>query len=210
MADPFNCPRCHALISAWSLVVSWSSTNDISWNRRQVIFQCNNTRCRTWIIKEYFIGWSSNAIWYPSNPEDFDFSPYPLLSEVSSDFVNLYNQARNIEQLWYKEIAWPWYRKAIEFLIKDYAISLLEWEDIDKERDKITNMNLQQCINNYITEDEIKQIATRAYWLGNDQTHYYQKWENKDIDDLKWVINLTLYFLEGKLKSKKLLSEMPE
>src|SRR5687767_3154472 len=40
-------------------------------------------------------------------------------------------------------------------------------------------------------------IAKRATWLGNDATHYYRKWEDKDIHDLKNLIELTVLWIES-------------
>jgi hypothetical protein len=37
--------------------------------------------------------------------------------------------------------------------------------------------------------------------LGNDELHYVRKWENKDINDLKKLIDATLHYISlEKLK----------
>ncbi|MEI7478389.1 MAG: hypothetical protein WCJ81_08155 [bacterium] len=92
----------------------------------------------------------------------------------------------------------------MEFLIKDYVIS----GNPDKS-EQIGEMNLQSCINTYISDEDIKQISTRAYWLGNDQTHYYKRWEAHDIDSLKELIELTIHFLEKKIRAQKIIADMP-
>ena len=38
-------------------------------------------------------------------------------------------------------------------------------------------------------------MAKGAIWLGNDETHYERKWVDKDIDDLKTLIDLTLHWI---------------
>jgi hypothetical protein len=77
-----------------------------------------------------------------------------------------------------------------------------------EEVSKIQSMPLQQCVKNYITEASIKDMAERAIWLGNDETHYVRKWENKDLQDLKNLIDLTVYFISMNLKAFKYLEEM--
>lgn len=58
------------------------------------------------------------------------------------------------------------------------------------------------------TQPDIKEMAKRAVWLGNDETHYVRKWEDKDIQDLKNLIDLTVYFISMTLKAKKYREEM--
>ncbi len=55
---------------------------------------------------------------------------------------------------------------------------------------------------------EIKGMAERAIWLGNDETHYVRRWADKDIKDLKNLIDLTVYFISMKIKAKKYKKEM--
>ena len=42
-----------------------------------------------------------------------------------------------------------------------------------------------QVISRYIDDSNIKNVAKRAVWLGNDETHYIRKWEDKDLSFLK-------------------------
>jgi len=99
------------------------------------------------------------------------------------------------------------YRKSLEFLIKDYLMS--EMED-ESEKEQIKNKFLGACINDDVKSEKIKAVAKRAAWLGNDETHYNRKWENKDVSDLKRLIDLTLHWIESEIDTKKLLEDMPE
>jgi len=54
-------------------------------------------------------------------------------------------------------IAGPGYRKALEFLVKDYLCSLLP-----KEEDKVKVMPLANCIATYVDHEKLNQMATRA------------------------------------------------
>ena len=95
------------------------------------------------------------------------------------------------------------YRKALEYLIKDFTIGNNP-DDIAK----IQKMPLQQCVQKYIDHSDIRAMAERAIWLGNDETHYIRKWESKDIKDLKNLIDLTVYYLSVALKAKRYREEM--
>jgi len=51
-------------------------------------------------------------------------------------------------------------------------------------------------------------VAKRATWLGNDETHYLRKWESKDINDLKTLLQLTINSIENQLLAKAYESDM--
>ncbi len=63
------------------------------------------------------------------------------------------------------------------------------------DQTSIEKMPLQQCIEKYIEDRYLKAAASRAVWLGNDQTHYVQKFENNDISDLKKLITATVHWI---------------
>lgn len=46
-----------------------------------------------------------------------------------------------------------------------------------------------------IDNPQLKTAASRATWLGNDQTHYEQKYQDKDISDLKRLIDLSVHWI---------------
>ena len=53
-----------------------------------------------------------------------------------------------------------------------------------------------------------KSVALRATWLGNDESHYYRKWEEKDFEDLKTFLRLTINSIENQLLVEKYENEM--
>lgn len=116
------------------------------------------------------------------------------LTTLSPQFVKIYNQASAAESSSLDEIAGIGYRKALEFLIKDFAIS----QNSD-DTDKIKNMQLSPCINEYIDNAKIKQLAIKSAWLGNDETHYVRKFEDRDINDMKKFIDALVYFISMDL-----------
>jgi hypothetical protein len=127
------------------------------------------------------------------------------IAGVSQVFVTVYGQASWAEQNGNTEIAGVGYRKALEFLIKDYLIRKYP----DKEN-TIKRTLLGTCIRTYADDTRIKTVAERAVWLGNDETHYERLWEGKDISDLKRLINLTVNWIVMEIETETALSEMPD
>src|SRR3712207_6141464 len=113
----------------------------------------------------------------------------PIIKTLSPIFYEIYNQAYKAQQLELTQICGPGYRKALEFLIKDYIMSKLD----EGQRDSIKKKLLAQCINDNIENTQIQEVAKRATWLGNDETHYLKEWLDKDISDLVQTIDLTIY-----------------
>ncbi|GAA6336162.1 hypothetical protein I080019B2_09090 [Bacteroides stercoris] len=129
-----------------------------------------------------------------------------IISELSPNFCEIYNQAYIAEQTNLMQICGTGYRKSLEFLIKDYLISITP----EDQHETIRNKFLNNCIRDNISNINIKTVASRAVWLGNDETHYTRKWEDKDINDLKSIIELTLHWIESEIRTQKLLEDMPE
>lgn len=180
-------------------------------NRELVVFmECTNPECKN-IFSTLFIFnitkriFTFDKILPAPSPAREIFSD--IINEVSSTFDQIYNQALAAEQLGLDQICGVGYRKSLEFLIKDYLISNLESED---NKDKIKKKRLGACIENDVTSENIKAVAKRATWLGNDETHYVKKWEDKQVEDLKGLIKLTIKWIETEIETKKLLADMPE
>ena len=63
-------------------------------------------------------------------------------------------------------------------------------------------------VNEYIEDQGIKDLAERALWLGNDETHYLKKWIDKDLHDLKFLIEMTCYHIHMVSMRQKVVGEM--
>lgn len=175
-----------------------------------VVLKCPINKCRKVFIGifgyelkkgGYFVG--PGAV-FPVLPKEETF--HSIIQEISPSFVKIYNQAYFAEQYNLDLIVGPGYRKALEFLIKDYAIQISE----ESEKDIILNTHLGKVINTYIEDKRIKDTAKRAAWLGNDETHYSRKWEDEDLGTLKLLINLTTRWIESVELTKKTILDMPE
>lgn len=194
-----ECPRCHCGIVAQDI--------------KPVVYDCSRgrfvtvlnfcPRCQSCFITTYqIISYErcGKLIYTPDHliasepptPNAIIFSP--LLTEISSDFVEIYNQAYQAEIYSLSHIAGMGYRKALEFLIKDYAIHFNP-----TEAETIKEQALAQCIKTYIDNPKIKTLAERSAWLGNDEVHYVRKHPDFDINDLKRFIDTCVDYIEMEL-----------
>lgn len=115
------------------------------------------------------------------------------------DFVSFYHQSEKAEHSGLKDICGVGYRKALEFLVKTYLI------DVKKFDAKIIeSTSLGNCISK-IDNEPVKACARNAARLGNDQTHYKQKYQNKDISDLKTLIEIVVLWLNLEHKAQEQL-----
>ena len=112
------------------------------------------------------------------------------INKISPQFVKIYNQSLQAENIGLDEIAGLGYRKSVEFLIKDFAI----YKNPEKE-DEIKNTWMKVCIEKYIDNEQIKILAERSDWIGNDEAHYVKKQEDRDITDMKKFIKAMVYFI---------------
>jgi len=156
-------------------------------------------------IEKSSVGWETDYSWYsfersePYRPSESSFPENIKL--ISPSFCSIYSQAKNAEELGLRDICGIGYRKALEFLIKDYIINKKTELGLDEEVIKKTSLG--NCIRHHINDPNVREMAELAAWLGNDETHYYRKWENKDLADLKELIHLTMNTIDSNMIFEK-------
>ncbi len=202
---PEECPYCLRGIKP---IDHWTGhhlnlSNPIQWNNTHFyIKQCTYKDCNKCFIVEHRFNESHALVpilWKKRKVFSWD------IKDISPNFEDIYNQAFAAEQDWLTEICWWWFRKALEFLIKDYLISVKP----EKETD-IKKVQLWPCINNYLDNQNIKNVAKRASWLWNDEIHYIRTWWTKDLEDIKALINMTVNWIELEIQTRQSLIDMPE
>ncbi len=210
---PTVCPLCHHAIHIQNTLavnhvnLSAKAISRTSINNKkhfELIFRC--PRCFEAFIGKYFYSGggarSANQSLYnlkalaPQSTKTEEAGE--IISAISDRFDSIYRQAQIAEQSDLLEICGPGYRKALEILVKDYCIH----RAVD-DAEKIKKMFLGQCISVYVKDGSIKDMANRATWLGNDETHYERIWENHDLDDLKNLLDLTMGFIEQEIKAEQ-------
>ena len=174
----------------------------------QYIFRCTSQKCQKLFIASYDITGSKNNAHVctlksvaPITPQIEIFSE--SIEEISQTFIEIYNQALEAEAANLSQLVGIGLRKSIEFLIKDFAVN----QNADK-KEEIQKEFLGSCINQYIEDPNIKECAKRAVWLGNDETHYMRRWEDKDINDLKRLVKLTVNWIENVLMTQQYIKDM--
>lgn len=199
---PDFCPHCNIKGRPNFLLARYKTFPDMLIHSS---FECNNKECKKIFLADYNMWtWSPKLInVYPKIYLSREFSD--ILSNLSPQFCKIFNQSVKAESQQLDEIAGVWYRKALEFLIKDYLII-----NKPEAKDTIELSMLGKCIDSYIDNVKIKQVAKRAVWIWNDETHYVRKWENKDIEDLKKLIELTINWIQMEIQTNELLEDMPE
>jgi len=143
---------------------------------------------------------------FPDNTAPKEFSRH--IHAISTQFIEIYNQSLSAESRNLSEICGIGYRKALEFLVKDYLISKIAVDD-DAAIQAIRQKFLGRCIKEDITNENIKICAERATWLGNDETHYERRFENKDVTDLKRLVDLCVKWIEMELETQEALGLTP-
>ncbi|UOQ96168.1 DUF4145 domain-containing protein [Hymenobacter sp. 5317J-9] len=201
---PNHCPFCHYLIRPIPLYGL-----NIGQNQQLDVFMaCPNSICKKGFIAYYNYNYINNDYNYSGGMTSGNIIRKEIptsVSGISTQFGVIYNQAFAAEQQSLFEICGVGYRKALEFLIKDYAI-----EKEPSKQETIEKKALMACINEYVNDTRIKLVATRAVWLGNDETHYVRKWEGKNLDDLKRLIDLTMHWIEMEKLTEGFGVDMPE
>lgn len=208
-----NCPFCNSKVVPVLRVLMTGHNVDGANLRFLARFPCCN--------KEYFVNCDKGDYRYNSGlstrcdakwtaeelpKEIIQLKAIPeIIDEISPNFRSIFEEAQAAQHLGYTQICGGGYRKALEFLIKDYATIL--YPDKDEE---IKKMELGNCISQYVDNDLIKCFANRASWLGNDELHYLRKWEELDLLDLEGFIDQAIMAIDLEERRKELERSMPK
>lgn len=190
------CPYCHTEISHHKVFITPFYEKDTK--RFAILFEC--LRCHDYFVVTYrwssdFCDYSHEAIYQPI---DIPRLP-PLHTDIPKnieehfpEFKVIYEQSFQAESLGLTAICGMGFRKALEFLVKSYSIS-----KAPDEKQKIKSETLSQSINRL--DEKLKILAKAISWIGNDETHYVRKWENKDVTDMKQFISALMSFISAEI-----------
>lgn len=188
---PTMCPHCSVAIRPIYLYSYLAYFSDNYHGILYALFSC--PQCKEVFLATYSHSDESGENEYlgvlPHTESKVSFSEN--INVISPDFVEIYNQAYLAEQSELTRICGMGYRKALEFLVKDYAI----YKNPD-DSDKISSMSLAQCIDKYIQPSMIKTLAKASAWIGNDETHYQRKHPDVSFEELKAYISALVSFID--------------
>lgn len=199
---PDTCPSCltalePTILTGMFLPFDSSDSDDIG--MLYVLYHC--PKCDECFLGKYhyhygdYLLYHAQLICYLPHPKRSENFPQNI-QDVSPKFVEIYNQAFLAEQQGLTEICGLGYRKALEFLVKDYAIFLNE-----NDSDSIKPMHLANCIDKYIESSHIRNLAKASAWIGNDETHYTRKHEDYGLSHLKSFIAAATSLISSELSA---------
>lgn len=202
---PEYCPHCGKNISPEKIHSSASEDSYSSENARFVVtFRCSRSTCKKYFAVEYIFESMSklcSIVEYNYRPQIKVKLPENI-EIVSPVFVEIYSQATVAEREVLDQIAGVGYRKAAEFLIKDYAIS-----KNPSDEEHIKSIMLGKVIADYLNDfPKIQALAKSVAWIGNDETHYVRRHDGKDIQDLKKFILSAAQFIAADYDAEEALS----
>lgn len=192
-----KCPLCHVALHPDVLSALLFEY------RLYVVHRCPN--CEDVFYATYF---NQADTYFLSDvfPNRFENVALPeSIETLSPKFSEVYSQAESAEEQGLTEICGMGYRRALEFLVKDYLC-----QNDSEHEEEIQKQPLAACIKNRITDHRIKTLAERATWIGNDETHYIRKHENLDVQDMKRFIHAMLAYIEAEQAFEYALSIEPQ
>lgn len=202
LAVPEFCPICNCYCEPKFLKNSYNEHETVT--IISAFFycgHCKSTYCASYQIENYKIpdmqpifvfsgarltGISPNE----SNVESFKYSEVIELSPRSNE---IFKQSQRAENYSLDEIAGMGYRKTLEILVKDYLIKIEP-----EQEESIKKKELGKCIND-LKDENLKTLASRCAWLGNDESHYIRKHTELDINTLKDLLDGLITFIHLKL-----------
>lgn len=191
---PNECPRCHSGMLP-NEVFAIQYTNGKHMDMAYVAFRC--PVCEDFFSTEYLVDeYGSSMMVIGSYPYLYEEEPFSKgIKELSPKFCQIYNEAKHAESEKLNEISGVGYRKALEFLVKDFAI-----KNKPDDKEAIAECWLGQCIKDHIDDNRIKKLAEKASWLGNDEAHFLRQYGDIDtIDKIKIFIKAIVNFIESYL-----------
>lgn len=223
---PDKCPVCHHRIEPQII----GDPQIVKGQHVYHVLRCPSQECKTPFFGVYnYVQQEPSGIFAYSYSHSTPIVPTKPdrsrnIEAVSPSFYAIFDQANAAEQYGLSEIAGPGHRKALEFLIKDYA-SREARERLEQataasdavaaaaaqsDVDTVRSMALANVIANRIQDDDVRDMAARAAWLGNDETHYTRLWANHDLEDLKHLLSLVTGFVDRKEQARRYREQMPK
>lgn len=127
------------------------------------------------------------------------FSEYKISPEIKEEFpefISILQQAISAEEYGLDKLAGMGYRKALEFLVTDYLISL-KIKDAPKDwlQDPKTTLGKKiECLPN----EKLITLAQATAYIGNDETHYSRQHPEHGIDSIKMFLKAILSDIDNE------------
>ncbi len=170
---PEHCPFCNHDISLNCVFSCQSKTG------RVYVFLCPRTECQA----VFFTRWDDGKVMtYPAEANMNEISA--KIATISPNFYEIYRQSNLAENSGLNMICGMGYRRAAEFLVKDYLVT---FGNLGKSKEEIYKMGFSSAIHK-LPDQQLIDISKASSWLGNDETHTFKKWSDYDVQNLKSFI----------------------
>ncbi|MEG0471104.1 MAG: hypothetical protein RR588_02105 [Solibacillus sp.] len=197
-----NCPHCKKSVAPKVIYSNYIWNTEYNAQGIEIVLECPRDRCKKVYLakvvyqeygdeeynQKYLIDW----IIYPAKYEKFEDEEVEKFSPM---FIEIYNQTLKADEMNLSEIVGLGYRRATEFLVKDYIKNLIKEGEIKEitVEDVEKSYRTSNLIQKYIRDNRIKDVAKKFFDLSNDYAHYEKIYTHRDINDLKVLIKLLIY-----------------
>ncbi len=208
---PDECPICHRGIDPRFLAGVVRSSAEMEEADVELVFQCPRRDCARAFIGRYRGLYDQGLGDYlmelrGTAPHTPPAAAHPdEVAAVSPRFVSAVAQARAAEAWGLGELAGCGYRRALEFLVRDFCARRSP-ADVAAIRRKA----LGHVIEDHVDDPGVRECARRAAWLENDEAHEPRRWQEKDIALLKDLLALTESWVNTALLASRLLGAPPD
>ena len=196
------CPHCNTTIRPIIQSIAGNETNS-----DYCFLTLSCTACEKYYYETFKFTYSYESSFGRSRAIFDSCATYPMPSPQIDlpdgiklyypEFTRIYVQSAVAENLQLFEICGMGYRKALESLIKQYAVELFP-----DEKSKIDSELLLPTINRFASDD-IKALAIASAWLGNDHAHLIAKYPDCDLEQLKSFIKVLCQFILSNKEVEK-------
>ena len=118
------------------------------------------------------------------------------INKVSPRFYEIYSQCLQAKSSGLNELYGMGFRKALEHLVKDYAIF-----KNPAEQKIIESISLHQCIERYFNDSDAKNALLACKILGNNETHYVNDNDKNDVYLFENLIEDTIYYIHREFRN---------
>lgn len=200
-----ECPFCHSHVVPNIEVGLFDNLSHAKRDNFVAFFPCCESR--------YFVSCEIDKNKHPISYQNWEVEPLKLqcklapipdaIKKMSPLFECIYNEAQIAKAHGLTQISGGGFRKALEFLLKDYAIHLSP-----KAADHIRSLDLNKCILRFKDNPVLKDLADRAAWLGNDQIHYENAHKDKNLDDVQALVEYVMALVNLNLLHPELVKDI--
>lgn len=194
---PSTCPFCGIETDATTLSVSQINYKADSW-LYVVAYKC--TLCQKRFVGLYEkikVNGHEKLDYIEVLPRQAGKELPECLAVISPRFIEVHKEAEGAESFGFTDLAAMGYRKALEILVKDFAIS-----ELGKTEEEVAAKKLEVAIGLYLQQEELVKTADVVRILGNDHTHYKEKYPDFDFTLLKHYYEIFLKLIVTQYEIK--------